>query len=68
MKVNGLKNSNGGYLQFLDALASLDFKLSVSQGCFSASASTGLSELFVCLSSMYFIYFQFNLRNVSAVD
>ena len=39
MKVNGLKNSNGGYLQF-----------------------------FVCLSSMYFIYFQFNLRNVSAVD
>ena len=33
--------------QFLDALASLDFKLSVSQWCFSASASTGLSELFL---------------------
>ena len=31
---------------FLDALASLDFKLSVSQGCFSASASSGLLELF----------------------
>ena len=25
-------------------------------------------NFFVCLSSMYFIYFQFNLRNVSAVD
>ena len=33
---------------FLDALASLDFKLSVSQGCFSASASSGLLELFFC--------------------
>ena len=31
---------------FLDALASLEFKLSVSQGCFSASASSGLLELF----------------------
>ena len=32
---------------FLDALASLDSKLSVSQSVtFSASASTGLSELF----------------------
>ena len=28
------------------ALASLDFKLSVSDICISASASTGLSELF----------------------
>ena len=32
-------------LNFLDALASLEFKLSVSQGCFSASASSGLLEL-----------------------
>ena len=36
--------------KFLDALASLEFKLSVSQSVsdlpFSASASTGLSELF----------------------
>ena len=36
--------------EFLDALASLDSKLSVSESviawCFSASASTGLSELF----------------------
>ena len=31
---------------FLDALASLDFKLSVSHLFFTASASTGLSELF----------------------
>ena len=31
---------------FLDALASLDFKLSVSQGCFSAIASPGLLELY----------------------
>ena len=42
---------------FLDALASLDFKLSVSEcviHLFSASASTGLSELFleICLSDM----------------
>ena len=29
---------------------------------------TLLTYNFVCLSSMYFIYFQFNLRNVSAVD
>ena len=35
---------------FLDALASLDFKLSVSDICFSASASTGLSELFTLYS------------------
>ena len=33
-------------LSFLDALASLDFKLSVCESRFSASASTGLSELF----------------------
>ena len=34
---------------FLDALASLDFKLSVAQRYFfTASASTGLSDLF-CL-------------------
>ena len=34
---------------FLDALASLDFKLSVAQSLmfFTASASTGLSDLFV---------------------
>ena len=32
---------------FLDALASLDFELWVSHSCFSASASTGLSELFL---------------------
>ena len=38
---------------FLDALASLDFKLSVSQGCFTASASTGLSDFFLV---------EFNLR------
>ena len=36
----------GAGLVFLDALASLDFKLSVSNLPFSASASTGLSELF----------------------
>ena len=35
-------------VEFLDALASLDFKLSVSESFtfFTASASTGLSELF----------------------
>ena len=38
-------------LNFLDALASLEFKLSVSQGCFSASASSGLLELFMFLSA-----------------
>ena len=32
------------------ALASLDFKLSVSDICISASASTGLSELFNILA------------------
>ena len=37
---------NMGEGTFLDALASLEFKLSVSQGCFSASASSGLLELF----------------------
>ena len=37
-------SANGHY--FLDAIASLDFKLSVSEGCFSASASSGLLELF----------------------
>ena len=35
------------YRVFLNALASLDFKLSVSQGCFSASASSGLLDLFL---------------------
>ena len=39
---------------FLDALASLDFKLSVSQGCFSASASSGLLELFLLLFLGFF--------------
>ena len=44
--------------QFLDALASLDFKLSlsgsVSEGCFSASASSGLLELFLLLFLGFF--------------
>ena len=42
---------------FLDAIASLDFKLSVSNLPFSASASTGLSELFFeapCTSIIHF--------------
>ena len=41
---------------FLDALASLDFKLSLSDSpFFTASASTGLSDL----SQVFFILFQF---------
>ena len=41
-------NLVGPVWDFLDALASLDFKLSLSQSFtfFIASASTGLSELF----------------------
>ena len=46
------------FCQFLDALASLDFKLSlsgsVSEGCFSASASSGLLELFLLLFLGFF--------------
>ena len=41
------KLANSPFVSFLDALASLDFKLSLSQSFtfFTASASTGLSEL-----------------------
>ena len=46
---------------FLDALASLDFKLSVSERftVFTASASTGLSELFLwrCGGSLFTYHF-----------
>ena len=43
---------------FLDALASLDFKLSVSESFtfFTASASTGLSELFYLVSLCLFAF------------
>ena len=44
---------HGWFMEFLDALASLDFKLSVSQSVIyrfsTASASTGLSELFLVI-------------------
>ena len=45
-------------LCFLDALASLDFKLSVTEWFtfFTASASTGLSELFITLKKLAWNY------------
>ena len=49
-----------GKPRFLDALASLDFKLSVSEWFtfFTASASTGLSELFLIWASKSLKYIQ----------
>ena len=50
-------NSLQIYWVFLDALASLDFKLWVSHSFifFTASASTGLSELFFVFRTLYFV-------------